>query len=83
VQVKKVNLPDGTAVDVSFDFRPIGRITLSRTEGTLTADLGHFAVFNDEVRISYAGRVILIGPFFKSARRRAGDRSPLGSAPTA
>jgi hypothetical protein len=56
VQVKKVNLPDGTAVDVSFDFRPIGRITLSRTEGTLTADLGHFAVSTTRCASATAAR---------------------------
>jgi hypothetical protein len=65
VQVKKVNLPDGTVLDVSLDFTPIGTITLSRQEGTMTADLGHFAVSNDEVRVANNGTVILIGPFFR------------------
>ena len=65
VQVKNVNLPDGTVLSVSLDFTHIGTITLSRQEGTMTANLGHFAVSNDEVRVANAGTVILIGPFFK------------------
>ena len=65
VQVTNINLPDGTVVDVSLDFTPIGTITLSQRGGTLTANLGHFAVSNDEVRVSYDGQVIVIGPFFR------------------
>ena len=65
VDVKNINLPDGTVVNVSLDFTPIGTITLTGLGGTLTTDLGHFAVSNDEVRVSYNGQVILIGPFFK------------------
>jgi hypothetical protein len=34
-------------------------------KGILAADLGHFAVSNDEVRVLHDGGVILIGPFFK------------------
>src|SRR5689334_2027480 len=41
VQVKKVNLPDGTVLPVSLDFTPVGSITLSKGEGTLRASLGH------------------------------------------
>jgi hypothetical protein len=65
VQVKNINLPDGTVVNVSLDFTPIGNITLSRLGGTLVTDLGHFAVSNDEVRVAHNGQVILIGPFFR------------------
>jgi hypothetical protein len=65
VQVNNIDLPDGTVVNVSLDFTPIGTITLSQRGGTLTANLGHFAVSNDEVRVSYNGQVILMGPFFR------------------
>ncbi len=65
VQVKKVNLPDGTVLNVSLDFEPVGTITLSRMEGTMTANLGHFAVSNDEVRVNNGDTTILIGPFFR------------------
>ncbi len=65
VQVKKVNLPDGTVLGVSLDFFPLGTITLSRGEGTLVTNLGHFAVSNDEVRVTNNGTTILIGPFFR------------------
>ncbi len=65
VQVKKVNLPDGTVLGVTLDFTPIGTITLNRGEGTLNANLGHFAVSNDEVRVNNGATNILIGPFFR------------------
>ncbi len=65
VQVKKVNLPDGTVLGVTLDFQPIGTITLNRGEGTLTANLGHFAVSNDEVRVNNGATNILIGGFFR------------------
>ncbi len=65
VQVKKVNLPDGTVLGVTLDFTPIGTITLHRGEGTLTANLGHFAVSNDEVRVNNGATNILIGSFFR------------------
>jgi hypothetical protein len=65
VEVKNVNLPDGTVVDVALDFRPIGTITLSGGSGTLVADLGSFGVSNDEIRVSHAGLMILIGAFFR------------------
>ena len=44
VQLKNVNLPDGTVVQVTFDFKPVGAITLSHGEGTLATSLGHFGV---------------------------------------
>jgi hypothetical protein len=31
----------------------------------MTANLGHFAVSNDEVRVNDGGTTILIGPFFR------------------
>jgi len=65
VRVKNINLPDGTVLPVSLDFTPIGSMTLSRGEGIMRADLGHFAVSNDEVRVHHEGSVILIGPFFR------------------
>src|SRR4051794_21806946 len=40
VQVKNVNLLDGTVLDVSLDFTPEGTITLRRMEGTLSVNLG-------------------------------------------
>jgi hypothetical protein len=65
VEIKNVNLPDGTVVGVSLDWTPIGTITLSGQRGVLTTDLGHFGVSNDEVRVHYGDSIILIGPFFK------------------
>jgi hypothetical protein len=65
VEVTNVDLPDGAVLDVSLDFEPLGTITLSGMKGILAADLGHFAVSNDEVRVLHDGGVILIGPFFK------------------
>lgn len=40
VQVKKVNLADGTILGVSIDFKPLGSITLTQGAGTLTVNLG-------------------------------------------
>ena len=65
VEVKDVNLPDGTVLQVALDFLPVGTITLSRMAGAVAADLGHFAVSNDMVRVIHQGNVILIGPFFR------------------
>ena len=65
VQVKKVNLPDGTVLNVSLDFTPVGTITLSKGEGTLRTNLGHFAVSNDQVRVNNGGTTILTGAFFR------------------
>jgi len=65
VRVKNVNLPDGTALAVSLDFSPVGTLTISRGEGSLVADLGHFAVSNDQVRVNNGGTTILIGAYFK------------------
>jgi hypothetical protein len=65
VDVRNVNLPDGTILNVSLDFLPIGTIALSSGAGSLTVNLGHFAVSNDEVKVFYAGALVLIGPFFR------------------
>jgi hypothetical protein len=65
VQIKKVNLPDGALLDVSLDFTPIGRITLARGEGTLTANLGHFGVSFDQIRVKNGSVTILSGGFFQ------------------
>jgi hypothetical protein len=65
LQVKKVNLPDGTVLGITLDFTPIGSITLSRGEGTMRADLGHFAVSRDQVRVKNGDMVILSGGFFQ------------------
>ena len=68
VQVKKVNLPDGTVLSVSLDFSPVGTITLSKNEGTLRANLGHFAVSRDQVRVdngASSSTPILSGGFFQ------------------
>ncbi len=65
VQVKKVNLPDGTVLGVTLDFQSIGTITLSRGEGTMSVNLGHFAVRNDEVAVYNGATQILIGAYFR------------------
>lgn len=65
VQVKKVNLRDGTVLGVTLDFTPVGSITLSGGQGTMTANLGHFAVSRDQVRVKNADAVILSGGFFQ------------------
>jgi hypothetical protein len=60
-----VNLPDGTTVQVTLDFKPVGTIALSRGAGTLVSDLGHFAVSFDQVRVIYGGSTILSGGSFR------------------
>jgi hypothetical protein len=65
VRIGSVNLPDGAVVQVTFDFKPIGTIALSRGAGTLAADLGHFAVSFDQVRVNYGGGTILSGGSFR------------------
>ena len=64
VQLKNVNLPDGTVVQVTFDFKPVGAITLSHGEGTLATSLGHFGVSRDQVRVNNGDVTILSGAFF-------------------
>ena len=56
--------PDGTVVQVTFDFKPVGTITLSHGEGTLATSLGHFGVSRDQVRVNNGATTILSGGFF-------------------
>jgi hypothetical protein len=66
VQIRKVNLPDGTVLNVSLSFTKIGTITVSRGEGLLTKDLGHFGVSRDPVVLKdSAGKTILSGGSFQ------------------
>jgi hypothetical protein len=64
VQVKRVNVANGTVLPVALDYTPVGSITISNGEGTLRADLGHFAVSRDQVTVKNAGVVILSGSRF-------------------
>lgn len=65
VQIRKVNLPDGTALGVSIDFKPLGSIVLAQGAGSLTVSLGHFAVSRDAVAVKNGGVTILSGGFFQ------------------
>ena len=65
VRISGVNLPDGTPLQVTFDFKPIGTITLSRGAGTVVANLGHFAVSFDQVRVTSGSALVLSGGFFR------------------
>ena len=51
-QVSDVNLPDGTQLWVTFDFLPVGTITMRGGSGTMANyNLGHFAAQRDQVRV--------------------------------
>ena len=65
VQVRDVNLPDGTVLGVTLDFTPVGSIRLAGRQGTMTANLGHFGVSRDQVRVKNGDAQILIGGFFQ------------------
>lgn len=72
VQVKDVNLPDGSVLWVTLDFKPVGTITLRGGSGTMaTYNMGFFGVSNDDVRVYSAlpdvsaSQQILIGGFFQ------------------
>jgi Putative Ig domain/HYDIN/CFA65/VesB-like, Ig-like domain len=72
VQVKDVNLPDGTRLWVTLDFGPVGTITLRSGAGTMpTNNLGQFGVSNDDIRVYSAlpdvagAQQILIGGAFR------------------
>jgi hypothetical protein len=65
VQVRDVNLPDGTVLGVTLDFTPVGSITLADRQGSMTANLGHFGVSRDQVRVKNGDTQILIGGFFQ------------------
>jgi hypothetical protein len=72
VQVKNVNLPDGTQLWVTLDFGPVGTITLRAGSGTMpTYNMGRSGVSNDDVRVYSAlpdistSQQILIGGAFQ------------------
>jgi hypothetical protein len=72
VQVKNVNLPDGTQLWVTLDFGPVGTITLRGGAGTkATYDMGRFGVSRDQIRVNSAlpdvagAQQILIGGAFQ------------------
>jgi hypothetical protein len=72
VQVKNVNLPDGTQLWVTLDFGPVGTITLRGGAGTMaTYDMGRFGVSRDQIRVNSAlpdvagAQQILIGGAFQ------------------
>jgi Abnormal spindle-like microcephaly-assoc'd, ASPM-SPD-2-Hydin/Putative Ig domain len=51
-QVKNVNLPDGTVLWVTLDFKPVGTITLRGGAGTMAQyNMGRFGVSRDAVRV--------------------------------
>lgn len=72
VQVKDVNVPDGSVLWVTLDFKPVGTIMLRGGAGTMaTYNMGRFGVSNDEVRVNSAlpdvstSTQILIGAAFR------------------
>ena len=65
VRIENVKLPDATLLQVTLDFTPVGTISLSPGEGTLTTSLGHFGVSRDQVRVNNAGATILAGGLFR------------------
>ncbi|HYZ78408.1 MAG TPA: choice-of-anchor D domain-containing protein [Gaiellaceae bacterium] len=72
VQVKDVNLADGSVLWVTLDFKPVGTITLRGGSGTMpTYNMGRFGVSNDDVRVYSAlpdistSQQILIGGAFR------------------
>ena len=71
VQVKNVNLPDGTQLWVTLDFGPVGTITLRAGSGTMANyNMGRFGVSRDQIRVNSAlpdvstAQQILIGGSF-------------------
>jgi hypothetical protein len=51
-QVSNVNRPDGTQLWVTFDFKPVGTITLRGGGGTMKAyNMGRFGPSDDEIRV--------------------------------
>jgi len=65
VRVKNINLRDGTVLGVTLDFTPVGSIKLSGGQGSMSANLGHFGVSRDQVRVKNGDTQILIGGFFQ------------------
>jgi hypothetical protein len=71
-QVKDVNLPDGSVLWVTLDFKPVGTISLRGGSGTMASyNMGRFGVSNDDVRVYSAlpdissSQQILIGGAFR------------------
>lgn len=55
VQVSHVNLPDGTQLWVTLDFKAVGVITLKGGSGTMAAyNMGDFGVSRDQIRVNSA-----------------------------
>jgi hypothetical protein len=72
VQVKDVNLPDGTRLWITLDFGPVGTITLRGGAGTMaTYNMGRFGVSRDQIRVNSGlpdvsgAQQILIGGAFR------------------
>jgi Putative Ig domain/Abnormal spindle-like microcephaly-assoc'd, ASPM-SPD-2-Hydin len=52
VSVRDVNLPDGTRLWVTLDFKPVGTITLKGGSGSMAPyNMGDFGVSRDQVRV--------------------------------
>ena len=73
VQVSDVNLPDGTRLWVTLDYKPVGTITLLGGSGAMASyNMGRFGVSRDQVRVFSAlpditsAQQILIGGFFQN-----------------
>jgi hypothetical protein len=71
VQVSHVNLPDGTQVWATLDFKPVGLITLKGGSGSIAPyNMGDFGVSRDQIRVysslpdAGAFQQILIGGSF-------------------
>jgi hypothetical protein len=71
VRVDKVNLPDGTRLWVTLDFKAVGTVTLRGGSGTMAPyNMGRFGVSRDQVRVNSAlpdvgtAQQILIGGSF-------------------
>jgi hypothetical protein len=65
VQVKKVNLPNGTVLNVTLDFMQIGSLVLNSGSGTMKANLGHFGVSRDQVAVRNGSVIVLSGGHFE------------------
>ena len=50
---------------VTLDWSPIGNITLQGGQGSVTYNMGKFAVSNDEVRVNKGSTMIMIGTWFQ------------------
>jgi hypothetical protein len=71
VSVNNVNLPDGTRLWVTLDFKAMGTITLSGGSGTMPSNnVGRFGVSRNAIRVNSAlpdvagAQQILIGGSF-------------------